>query len=103
MGLATLGELLASRGDLGGAMTAFDDASTAATETGELFYTPEIQRLRSHALLANGDRPGALSAAADAVKAATAVAAVPFTRRADDTLAALEATGTMSGIDWGRP
>ena len=96
IGLATLGELLARHGDLDGAITAFDDAMTAATETTELVYIPEIQRLRSHALLASGDRPGALSAAAAAVKAATAAAAVPFAKRAADTLAALEATGTMS-------
>jgi DNA-binding winged helix-turn-helix (wHTH) protein/tetratricopeptide (TPR) repeat protein len=87
LALATLGEILSARDDIDAALTAFDDAMTVAAASGETFYTPEIERLRSEALLRIGDRLAARKSAARAAELASALKLAPFVRRATTMVA----------------
>jgi hypothetical protein len=62
------------------------NATAAATASGESFYTPEIERLRSQALLRAGNNTQAIACARLAVEHAHAANAVPFLHRAHHTL-----------------
>jgi DNA-binding winged helix-turn-helix (wHTH) protein/tetratricopeptide (TPR) repeat protein len=87
--LATLGELLIADGDIDAALTTLDDAMATADASGEAFYTPEIERLRSDALCQTGNLTEALASAELALELADALAASQFADRATKALATM--------------
>jgi hypothetical protein len=61
-----------------------------ATASGETFYTPEIERLRSEALLDAGNQTQAIATATLAVERAQDAVAIPFLQRAKAALSKID-------------
>jgi predicted ATPase len=76
--LATLGELLAARGDRVEAFRVLDSALGVAAEGGERFYDAEIHRQRGVVLLTAGDLAQARQCLEQAVEVAAAQGIRPF-------------------------